>query len=389
MSPDPRRLDGKVAVIGTGSIGSMALWHLAARLGSSVVGFERTHIADDRTGLGGDSRLFRVAYKEGAVFTRLLQRSRSLWQELDRLSGREAFLPCGVLTLGDSRSDYISSLISTVESSRVEHELLQPCDLERRFPQHQLVPDDIGLFDPAGGLLRTNIAVLSAVEQAQSHGASLIPQTEVTALTPRDGVVEVHAADQSWLFEKVLLTGGAWSSVLLPERLRSQVHARRVILSWFSAKTPGDFAPDRFCAFIRESLGIHMYGAPSVDGDMVKVAGIISNSPTEDPSAVRRELSRREHQRSREAIEMFLPDLFSSCVRSDAYPDLFTTDRKPLVGWVPELPGVYTATGFSGRGFKMASGVGDAVATALIQEVTPETLKFASTDRFRGSGQAQ
>lgn len=57
----------KVGVIGLGAIGSMALWQLAKR-GVDVTGFEQFGIGHDRSGVGGESRLFRVAYKEGAQY---------------------------------------------------------------------------------------------------------------------------------------------------------------------------------------------------------------------------------------------------------------------------------------------------------------------------------
>ena len=50
--------DGKLAVIGLGGIGSMALWQ-ASRLSDSVTGFEAASPAHGRSAVGGDTRLFR------------------------------------------------------------------------------------------------------------------------------------------------------------------------------------------------------------------------------------------------------------------------------------------------------------------------------------------
>jgi glycine/D-amino acid oxidase-like deaminating enzyme len=47
--------DGKLAVIGLGSIGSMALWQ-ASRLSDSVTGFEAASPAHGRSAVGGDTR---------------------------------------------------------------------------------------------------------------------------------------------------------------------------------------------------------------------------------------------------------------------------------------------------------------------------------------------
>ena len=55
-------MDGKLAVIGLGSIGSMALWQ-ASRLTDSVTGFEAHAPAHGRSAVGGDTRLFRMIYR--------------------------------------------------------------------------------------------------------------------------------------------------------------------------------------------------------------------------------------------------------------------------------------------------------------------------------------
>jgi glycine/D-amino acid oxidase-like deaminating enzyme len=51
-----------LAVIGLGSIGSMALWQ-ASRLSDSVTGFEAAAPAHGRSSVGGDTRLLRMLYR--------------------------------------------------------------------------------------------------------------------------------------------------------------------------------------------------------------------------------------------------------------------------------------------------------------------------------------
>ena len=51
-----------------------------------------------------------------------------------------------------------------------------------------------------------------------------------------------------------------------------------------------------------------------------------------------------------ETVAEFFPGLFPNIVRSDAFPDLFTTDGHPLLGRFKEGSRIYCATGFSGAG---------------------------------------
>ena len=56
-------MDARVAVVGTGSMGAMALWQLA-RDGVDAIGFERYSPGHDQAAAGGESRIFRTAYLE-------------------------------------------------------------------------------------------------------------------------------------------------------------------------------------------------------------------------------------------------------------------------------------------------------------------------------------
>jgi hypothetical protein len=81
---------------------------------------------------------------------------------------------------------------------------------------------------------------------------------------------------------------------------------------------------------------------------------------------VDRTLSAAEIAESQETVAEFLPGLIPSIVRSDAFPDLYTSDSTPLVGFAPGSQRTYLATGFSGAGFKMASAFGAIAASEAL-----------------------
>jgi sarcosine oxidase len=81
-------MDAQLAVIGLGSIGSMALWQ-ASRLSDSVVGFEAATPAHGRSAVGGDTRLFRMIYLGRPEYYPIIARSRGLWAELEAETGQE------------------------------------------------------------------------------------------------------------------------------------------------------------------------------------------------------------------------------------------------------------------------------------------------------------
>ena len=53
------RIPKRVAVIGAGSMGSQAMWRLAAR-GAEVIGYDRYAPGHDRGAAGGETRIFRA-----------------------------------------------------------------------------------------------------------------------------------------------------------------------------------------------------------------------------------------------------------------------------------------------------------------------------------------
>ncbi|MGX9898785.1 FAD-dependent oxidoreductase [Arthrobacter sp. SA17] len=86
-----------------------------------------------------------------------------------------------------------------------------------------------------------------------------------------------------------------------------------------------------------------------------------------------------------DTVTEFFPGLFPNIVRSDAFPDLFTSDGKPLLGPLHEQSKIYLATGFSGGGFKMATGYGEIAANEALGKRTFEGLGFVRPERFKTS----
>jgi sarcosine oxidase len=379
--------DGELAIIGLGSAGSMALWQ-AARLsgGSGVVGFEARTPAHGRSAVGGDSRLFRTTFREQHDLTPLLESSLHLWRELESESGQEVLTQCGGLSIGDRRGGYVEAILRNVRETGAPHTVLDAAALRARYPQHRVGDDDAAVFDPRAGFLRTDRAVLSAVSAAESLGAQVLTSTPVDALHEDEHGVRVVSGSSSWTFSRVVVAAGGWARHLLPEPIARAVEPNRLVLTWFLARDPASFTPDRFPIFIRIQDGLSMYGTPSLDGATVKATLDGRGTPTSDAGDLARELTAAEVAESELTVREFLPGLVPSIVRSDSFPDLFTADRRPLIGHVPGRSRTFVATGFSGAGFKIASGVGALIARrALGRPVHPDledTLRFADPARF-------
>jgi sarcosine oxidase len=379
--------DGQLAVVGVGSVGSMVLWQAAQRCGS-VVGFEAASPAHPRSAVGGDTRLFRMTYRGEHGYYPLLQLAERQWRRLEEESGHQILTQCGGLSIGEVDGSYIPALLDSIKRTGAPYEVLDRPQMERRYPQHRLGPTEVGILDQQAGFLRTDRAVLTAVEQARQHGAAVEPNAPVREMHEEPGHVVLATDRGSWTFDRVVLAAGGWSGALLPQTLRPRVSPYRIFLTWFAARRPADFAPEHFPIFIHITGDRSLYGAPCLDGSTVKATLDGRGEPTPDPATMQRSLTDEETAESEQTVEAFLPGLVPSIVRSDTYPDLYTDDHAALLGSLPGSSRIYCATGFSGGGFKMASAFGTVAAAEALGESNPLAgLDFLRPQRFMTAGQ--
>lgn len=377
-------MDGKLAVIGLGSVGSMALWQ-ASRLTGPVVGFEAHSPAHARSATGGDTRLFRMIYRGNPAYYPILERSRGLWAELEAESGQDVLTRCGGLSIGSKDGPYLRSLLETTRANGAAHEILSRVEMAERYPQHNLRKDDIAVYDPNAGALRTDRAVTAAIAAAEANGATVHSNTPIESIVETDDGVTVTSGNNAWTFERVIIASGAWSQQLMPEHLKANTQTKRIFLSWFVARDAKQFSPEKFPIFIRISGTRSMYGAPAVDGVTVKATLDGRAAPTPAADSVRRDLTEAEVAETTETVSEFFPGLIPSIVRSDAFPDLFTSDGQPLMGFLDHSKRIYSATGFSGAGFKMASGYGEIAAVEALGKSWFDGLDFLRPQRFSSS----
>ncbi|MBO0706138.1 MAG: FAD-dependent oxidoreductase, partial [Candidatus Dormibacteraeota bacterium] len=132
-------LETEVAVVGLGSMGSLALWELSRR-GVPATGIERFQPGHDRGAAHGESRIFRSCYAEGPEYVPLLDSAFALWRELEAETGTDLFTANGALFIGDPDTGYVAQCRATAEAYELSYEVLGGAAAERRYPQHRLQP---------------------------------------------------------------------------------------------------------------------------------------------------------------------------------------------------------------------------------------------------------
>ncbi|MGO1809400.1 MAG: FAD-dependent oxidoreductase [Canibacter sp.] len=358
--------DAALAVIGCGTIGSMAFWQ-ASKKTDSVVAFEAETPGHAESAVGGDSRLFRVSSRGTTEYHSMLQNARKGWLSLEEESGKSIFNKCGGLYLGDPDGDYLPDLLRSIRRGGIEHEQLSKSEIQERFPQHRLEDGEAGIFEPSAGFLKTHEAVAAAVDVAESNGARVQTHAPIDAIEETRNGVKLISGNNSWTADKVLIAAGAGSQHLLPESIRTETHIRRIFLTWFLMNTssPEHFRPDQFPIFVHILGKMSMYGAPSIDDYMVKATLDDRSKPVDEVRGAMHTLSQAEKLETEETIRQFLPGLNPSIARIGVYSDLYSSDNRAFVGRLPGTERQFIATGFSGIGFKMASEAGRAIAEQI------------------------
>ncbi len=218
-------MDAEVAVIGVGTMGSMALWQLA-RAGVHAIGFEQWSPGHDQSAAGGESRIFRTAYQEGTAYVPLLLRAHDLWRELEAESGFDLFTACGCLMIGPLEHDDLRRILTSARTYQVPHQVLDHRELTERYPQFRFLPGDSAVLDQRAGVLRPEFAVAAAARRAEELGATVLSGTRVQAVESSGSGIVVRTDGRDYRVGQAILAPGPWLHRLVPS-LAPYVRPRR------------------------------------------------------------------------------------------------------------------------------------------------------------------
>ncbi|PZU43794.1 MAG: N-methyl-L-tryptophan oxidase [Microbacterium sp.] len=349
-----------VAVVGAGSMGSMALWHLSKSTHLSVLGIEQYGPAHGHSAFAGESRLFRAANKEGALYTAAALQARELWTELEQESGRQLLLKTGVLAIGPEGHPFLESTQRSISEGDLPHRVLDAAALRREYPQFAVEDGDVGIMDVLGGGLRPELAVASVQRAAIRRGAEILYNTPVLGIDEGVSGVTISTSAGVVRAQRVIVTVGAWTSVLMPE-MSDLVTAIAIPLTWFIPEDITQFTADRFPCWMRDLDGEHAFGVPTLDGYSVKIAPTTDIPTIQDPAADLVELTREQLLECTAIATRMIPGIVPEVVRSSIHPESTTADHVPILD-VSTSGRIVIGGGFSGNGFKFSPAYGRILA---------------------------
>lgn len=356
-------MHAQVIVVGLGSLGSMTLWQLADR-GVDVLGIEQFSRIHQVGAYAGESRLFRVAAKEGVGFTPALLESRRMWEELGRTYGADLLLPVGALSVAPAEHPSMQATLASIREYSLPHRIFGTAELRSQYPQFAVDDDAIGVVDQLGGAMRPEMAVAAATDRAFALGARAAYDTTVRDIVPGASGVAVVTDHGTYTAERVVVTAGPWVREVLPE-VADVVSRAAFALTWLMPRHVERFTPDKLPGFMRDRGDVHAFGVPTLDGYSIKICPHLDlGTDVDGPVA----LSAEQLAWVAQEASAMMPDLIPDVVRSSVHYDSFTANKLPVIEDLRN--GVIVATAMSGNGFKFAPVWGRELARMAIGDGT-------------------
>ncbi len=367
-------------VVGTGGVGSAALFHLARR-GLRVLGVDQFDPGHDRGSSHGQTRIIRQAYFEHPDYVPLLGRAYQLWSELQHEAHEQLYHEVGLIQIGPHDGVVVPGVLESARLHGLPIEELSPVDMSRRFSSRFRVPEGYqAVFEQRAGYLLVERCVLAHLAAAQRSGAQLETGQRVQSWRLAGSGVQVQTDRETFSAARLILTAGAWAGELLA-RLNIQLRVLRKHLHWYAIHE-GLYREDQGCpTFFYEIPQGFYYGFPQIDARGMKVAEHHGGEPVADPLTVDRAVDLEERRRVERFLQSNLPGVSLEphghcvCMYTMSPDEHFIVDRHP------EYEQVFFAAGLSGHGFKFTAVLGEVLADLAIQGHTSLPIGFLRLDR--------
>lgn len=357
-------------VVGIGGMGSAAAWQLARR-GQRVLGLERFDIPHAMGSSHGVTRIIRLPYHEDPAYVPLLRRAYELWRDIEARAGGKLLTITGSIDGGPEDGPVFQGALASARLHDLPHLVLRAADINERFPGYRLPAHLRAVFQPEGGFVASERAIVAHVLAAQAAGVEIHARERVSGWAARDGGegVMVTTDKGNYAAARLVLTAGAWMAELAAPLRRLAVPERQV-LAWLQPQLPELFTPDRFPVFNLDVEEGRYYGLPIYEVPGFKFGRYHHRGETAAADDIRREVDAEDERLLRQFAERYFPAgsgptmALRSCMFTNTPDDHFILDRHP------EHPQVILASPCSGHGYKFCSVIGEILADLATDDGT-------------------
>jgi sarcosine oxidase len=363
-----------VIVLGTGGVGSAALYHLAQR-GVRALGFDRFPPGHDRGSSHGRTRVIRQAYFEHPDYVPLLLRAYELWRELSDRVGKQLYHEVGLLQAGPPAGEIVKGVREAARLHGLDVENLTAQEAMRRFPAFKLSEQWEAAFERRAGYLDVEECVVAHLDEAQRSGAELRCGVTVHRWRPDGSGIVVETDAGRFQAAKLVITAGAWASGLLSD-LGVKFQVLRKPLYWYPTRDDS-LRADRGCpTYFFDTPDGMFYGFPQIDDTGAKVARHTGGDLVDDPLQINRDLNPTEQLSVERFLSLYVPGVSRPHLHHATCMYTMSPDANFIVDLHPEHSQVAFTAGLSGHGFKFTCVLGEIMADLAINGTTKLPIGF-------------
>jgi 4-methylaminobutanoate oxidase (formaldehyde-forming) len=374
-----------VVIVGGGIWGLSTAYHLARAGWSNVQVLERNDALFDETtsqaaGLVGQIRAT-------PLMRRAIRYAIDLFLGFEKETGYDpGFRQVGslLLALTPERMASFEEHVEHANSSGVEANFVDGAQMSRLAPHLDVSRVEGGYFVPEDGYLDPQEGARAFCRAAEDLGVGIRTGTTVTGLSMEDGrVVGVETDGGLFEAEQVVVTAGPWTGTIA-EMARHKtamvpIRHQRVIttsVSGIPEHHPVVRVTDASC-YLRPEEGGYLYGffEPEPTSYDLELPAGFHTAEIEEPVQIMEE--------ARERLAPIFPVLED--LQVSAYKRGLTTfapDGAYLIGPVPQVEGLFAATGCAALGIAGSAAVGSWLAGWIARGDPGEDLSSVSLERF-------
>lgn len=365
-------------VIGTGGVGSAALYYLAHR-GARVLGIDRFPPGHDRGSSHGDTRVIRMAYFEHPNYVPLLRRAYELWEQLSTNCRQQLYHEVGLIEVGPPDGEVVPGVLRSAKEHNLQVDTLTASEVAQRFPGFVVPESMTAVFEQRAGYLMVEACVIAYASEARKLGAALHSDETVEGWHARGDGVTVKTNRGSYDAARLIITPGAWASDLLGD-IGIRFAVRRKSLFWYDA--PSVYHASHGCpVYLYETPAGAFYGFPQTDTWGLKVAEHSGGQVITDPLTVDRNINEQDRAASETFLGQYLPNVSRTLRKHVVCLYTMSPDSHFVVDRHPQYSQAAFVAGLSGHGFKFASVLGEILADLTLDGQTPLPIDFLRCGR--------
>lgn len=372
-------------VIGAGVIGSSVAYHLAALDAGRVLVLERGQIGSGTT--AQSSGILRTHYS----VVENVALARASWSAFRDFAGYvqdedadAGLVQCGYL-IAAPQGAKLEPLRSSLAAQEAQGIPLQRLDAQQAA---ELLPiarfDDAALigFEPEAGFADAYLVTSGFARAARRRGVRILEGVAALGLRLKDGrVCGVETEQGCFHTPTVLSAQNIWASEIarwtgIPTPLTAERHS---VLALQGRSDYSHAMP------VYKDLGSEgMLYCRSYGGRHMLVSEGTAGTPLPGPDIGQADISTDTMLDIGAQVAERFPAYDSAAIAS-SWTGVYdvTPDWNPVLGRLPDVPGLLVAYGFSGHGFKLSPAVGKVLAQEMLGLPTDVSLTPYAHERFR------